>query len=116
MSDAPCTGCRQTDNGRLFYVYVQHFPDDEFTKRRARLCRDCLAENLPPLIESSDHWDGQHWLSEEEWLALNTPRQLFTDATRPADHAVLEQTSRKRTSSSTTPGTKSKTPSARRAG
>src|SRR5215216_1171518 len=88
MSDYPCTGCRSTTAGRLSYVYVQHFVDDELVRRRVRFCRDCLASYLPPLIEGAD-WStpSRGWESHEEhiaWLATPVHSPIREPSARPA--------------------------------
>lgn len=69
MSDAPCTGNRETDKGRLFYVYVNHYDGDTLVKHRARLCRDCIVELLAPLIENADVLQDTRWVPIEERLS-----------------------------------------------
>lgn len=62
MSDAPCTGCRSTNKGRLWYAYVHHYVGQEREERRVRLCKDCIVEVLVPLLESADWKEGDEWL------------------------------------------------------
>lgn len=65
MSDSPCTGCRSTRNGRLFFVYVNHYVGDEVEKRRCRFCRECIAELLAPVIEGADYQEGNRWIADQ---------------------------------------------------
>lgn len=69
MSDSPCTACRATNNGRLFYAYVNHYVDEDLQKRRVRLCRDCVADVLMPLVESADWQVGREWETHEQRMA-----------------------------------------------
>lgn len=66
MSDYPCTGCRATNRGRLTYVYLQYFDDQELVRRRARLCADCVVDLLPPMLEGADYsGDNRSWIPVE---------------------------------------------------
>jgi hypothetical protein len=69
MSDSPCTACRATNNGRLFYAYVNHYVDEDLQKRRVRLCRDCIADVLMPLVDGADWQVGREWETHEQRLA-----------------------------------------------
>jgi len=71
MSDSPCTACRSTANGRLFYAYVNHYVGDDLEKRRVRLCTQCVVDLLVPLLEGADALEGKQWISIE--TAAPTP-------------------------------------------
>jgi len=63
MSDSPCTGCRATTRGRLFFAYVNHYMGDELVKRRIRMCADCVADLLAPLLEGADYLESNQWVT-----------------------------------------------------
>jgi hypothetical protein len=63
MSDTPCTGCRATNRGRLFFAYVNHYMGDDLVKRRIRMCADCVAELLSPLLEGADYLESGQWVT-----------------------------------------------------
>jgi hypothetical protein len=69
MSDSPCTGCRSTRHGRLFYAYVNHFMGTDMERRRVRLCQQCVFDLLGPLLEGADHQEDGQWRSIEEHTA-----------------------------------------------
>lgn len=69
MSDSPCTGCRSTRNGRLFFAYVNHYGGEDLEKRRVRLCQQCVADLLAPLLECADFMEDGQWLSFDTKLA-----------------------------------------------
>lgn len=65
MSDSPCTVCRSTANGRLFYAYVNHYMSgDTVERRRLRLCRDCVFE-FGSFLEGADYMEKGTWVSVE---------------------------------------------------
>lgn len=68
MSDRPCTGCRSTSNGRLFFAYVNHYVGDDLERRRVRLCRECIVELLEPLVECADKQVDGRWTEIEKVL------------------------------------------------
>lgn len=86
LSDRPCTACRATNNGRLFYVFVNHYVEDELVKRRVRICRDCVMELLPPLLEGADYWEKSEWLTADSASLGST---LISPAAR-AEVTLLE--------------------------
>lgn len=58
---AVCTGHGGPAKGRLFFAYVHHYTGDERQERRVRLCQDCVAELLAPLLEQADYREGDEW-------------------------------------------------------
>lgn len=65
MSDSPCTVCRSTSNGRLFYAYVNHYMSgDTVERRRLRLCRDCVFE-FGSFLDGADYMENGIWVSVE---------------------------------------------------
>lgn len=98
MSDSPCTGCRRTNNGRLFYAYVHHFMNVDRESRRVRLCKDCVFEMLAPLLEGADYGEGNSWIPCEAFQAndsrMNAPSSTATRAQpaamgSPVAHSTL---------------------------
>lgn len=86
MSDSPCTSCRSTRNGRLFFIYVNHYlSGDALEKRRLRLCRECVFE-LGGFLEGADMMEGGDWCSvesaKEAAIAGNTPIQIASLAVK----------------------------------
>jgi len=116
MSESPCTGCRATNRGRLFFAYVNHYAGDELTKRRVRLCSDCVADVLGPLLEGADYWENGQWVLD--WI----PAKYASTATAPLVASSFSGDPRistpiSETQSSTTPsathaGTASSSPAA----
>lgn len=82
MSDYPCTGCRSTRNGRLFFAYVHHYMDEDLVKRRVRLCPNCCADLLAPLLEGADYKEGSEWIAIERSSALRTHTENATPASQ----------------------------------
>jgi hypothetical protein len=73
MSDRPCTACRSTTNGRLFFVYVNHYASaEDVEQRRARLCKDCVIDLVVPLIENADHREGNSWTPHEQLVSTES--------------------------------------------
>lgn len=86
MSDSPCTGCRATNRGRLFFVYVNHYVGEEMQKRRVRLCNDCVIDLLVPLLETADYQEGKAWLPFDAHASTQTD----TTAQRAASIATAK--------------------------
>lgn len=84
MSDSPCTGCRATNRGRLFFVYVNHYVEDEVGKRRARLCQGCVYDLLAPLLEHADYLENGSWQSQEIVTGQVTHTQTAPVAAEPS--------------------------------
>ena len=102
MSDSPCTACRSTSNGRLFYVYVNHYVGEDLEKRRARLCRDCVVDVLPPLLDGADYLENREWLTTEQFA-----RSVSTAIAMPAGNSSPEDRTILTNSQSTHPSTSS---------
>jgi len=83
MSDSPCTGCRSTRNGRLFFAYVNHYGFEDLEKRRVRLCQRCVAELLAPLLECADFLEGGAW----QPFDLRPPQPAISESTGPVSPA-----------------------------
>lgn len=90
MSDAPCTGCRRTNNGRLFYAYVHHFMNVDRESRRVRLCKDCVFEMLAPLLEGADYGEGNSWIPCEASLANDSRMNVQSSTETRAQPAERE--------------------------
>jgi hypothetical protein len=82
MSDMPCTGCRATNRGRLFFAYLNHYMGDELVKRRVRLCADCVAEMLAPVLEGADYLESGQWVTVDIRGAFRHSMSLAKHAER----------------------------------
>ena len=77
----PCTICRSTGNGRLFFAYVSTFQGQTRIATRLRLCASCFDSALTMLLESGETQDPSgRWWSQEQRADL-TP---FDVASLPA--------------------------------
>lgn len=87
MSDSPCTGCRATSNGRLFYVYVNHYVNEDVEKRRVRICKNCVFDLLAPLLEGADYLENRQWVPVEIASGQNThiPAALAVTRSLPVE-------------------------------
>lgn len=67
MWQSPCTNCRRTDQGRLFFVYVKTYEGRVLIQRRLRLCAEDMdmMENTVLRAAECRNAEGQ-WLSLEE--------------------------------------------------
>jgi len=79
MSDFPCTGCRSTTYGRNWYFYVNYYDDQELIKRRARLCKDCVANIVPQLLEGADYQDDR-----KNWVPVERHSSVWQNDARAA--------------------------------
>lgn len=101
MSDVPCTGCRSTRNGRLFYAYLNHYAGDDLERRRLRLCRDCVADYLAPLLEGADYQEDGQWIFCEARAIAESANVVRFDSTKSAQAAVESSSGPANTSTST---------------
>jgi len=94
MSDSPCTCCRSTRNGRLFYVYVNHYcATEEKEERRARLCQTCVMDVLSPLLEGADYREGNEWISDQPGKARSDAQSTPIRLARSAGKASTDASS-----------------------
>lgn len=106
MSDSPCTGCRRTDNGRLFYAYVHHYMNVDREDRRVRLCKDCVFEKLSDLLEGADVQEGGVWTPLEASRALLSRESASTQHMGIVQHAENSSGGKRSTSTRTKAGRK----------
>lgn len=67
MSWAPCSNCRQSGNGPLFFAYVATFPNGKRTSHRVRLCDACAHALLDDVFAIAEVQDSVgRWLAPEE--------------------------------------------------
>jgi len=67
MPTVPCSNCRRTDQGKLYYVYLQHFVADDLVRTRGRLCRDCRDGILGDYFACCEERSPRgEWLTVEE--------------------------------------------------